>query len=240
MLIVALVLAVIGLAALVTAVVTSNELVAWVCIGASGLGVLLLIVDAVRERAQRRVPVALPSPATGEVGAMVAAADTEIIAPAAVPVVEPVETTVVIEQLGGEADPDNGPEVEGEAEIVGTIDADIAIEDHPDEVVHDEPDYDLPTEDEPDFPVPAEEAAIHVIDEGSLDADYVDGNSVDDDYRDGNSIDDDYRDGNSGDDDYRDESSGDESSIDEPSLDEEAGAEPDDERATTDVQRDQQ
>ena len=220
MLIVALVLAVIGLAALVTAVVTSNELVAWVCIGASGLGVLLLIVDAVRERAQRRVPVALPSPATGEVGAMVAAADTEIIAPAAVPVVEPVETTVVIEQLGGEADPDNGPEVEGEAEIVGTIDADIAIEDHPDEVVHDEPDYDLPTEDEPDFPVPAEEAAIHVIDEGSLDADYVDGNSVDDD--------------------YRDESSGDESSIDEPSLDEEFGAEPDDERATTDVQRDQQ
>ena len=35
MLIVALVLAVIGLAALVTAVVTSNELIAWVCIGAS-------------------------------------------------------------------------------------------------------------------------------------------------------------------------------------------------------------
>lgn len=50
MLIVALVLAVIGLAALVTAVVTSNELIAWVCIGASVLGVLLLIVDAVRER----------------------------------------------------------------------------------------------------------------------------------------------------------------------------------------------
>ena len=50
MLIVALVLAVIGLAALVTAVVTSNELIAWVCIGASVIGVLLLIVDAVRER----------------------------------------------------------------------------------------------------------------------------------------------------------------------------------------------
>ena len=47
MLIVALVLAVIGLAALVTAVVTSNELIAWVCIG-----VLLLIVDAVRERSR--------------------------------------------------------------------------------------------------------------------------------------------------------------------------------------------
>jgi hypothetical protein len=50
MLIVALVLAVIGLAALVTAVVTSNELIAWVCIGASVIGVLLLIIDAVRER----------------------------------------------------------------------------------------------------------------------------------------------------------------------------------------------
>lgn len=54
MLIVALVLAVIGLAALVTAVVTSNELIAWVCIGASVLGVLLLIVDAVRERSASR------------------------------------------------------------------------------------------------------------------------------------------------------------------------------------------
>jgi hypothetical protein len=50
LLIIALVLAVIGLAALVTAVVTSNELIAWVCIGASVIGVLLLIVDALRER----------------------------------------------------------------------------------------------------------------------------------------------------------------------------------------------
>lgn len=50
MLIIALVLALIGLLALVFAVVTSNELVAWVCIGASVLGVVLLIVDAVRER----------------------------------------------------------------------------------------------------------------------------------------------------------------------------------------------
>ncbi|MCT7660169.1 DUF308 domain-containing protein [Mycobacterium deserti] len=52
MLIVALVLAVIGLAALVTAVATSNELIAWVCIGASVLGVVLLIVDAVRDRSR--------------------------------------------------------------------------------------------------------------------------------------------------------------------------------------------
>jgi len=52
MLIVALVLAVIGLAALVTAVVTSNELIAWVCIAASVVGVVLLIVDALRERSK--------------------------------------------------------------------------------------------------------------------------------------------------------------------------------------------
>jgi hypothetical protein len=53
MLIIALVLALIGLVALVFAVVTSNELVAWVCVGASVLGVVLLIIDAVRERQQR-------------------------------------------------------------------------------------------------------------------------------------------------------------------------------------------
>jgi hypothetical protein len=53
MLIIALVLALIGLVALVFAVVTSNELVAWVCIGASVVGVVLLIVDAIRERQQR-------------------------------------------------------------------------------------------------------------------------------------------------------------------------------------------
>lgn len=50
MLIIALVLAGIGLAALVVAVVTSNELIAWVCIGASVVGVLLLIADALRSR----------------------------------------------------------------------------------------------------------------------------------------------------------------------------------------------
>jgi hypothetical protein len=55
MLIIALVLALIGLVALVFAVVTSNELVAWVCIGASVLGVVLLIIDAVRERQRRDV-----------------------------------------------------------------------------------------------------------------------------------------------------------------------------------------
>lgn len=64
MLIIALVLAVIGLAALVFAVVTSNELVAWVCIGASVLGVVLLIIDALRERQRREAgpPAQTPGP----------------------------------------------------------------------------------------------------------------------------------------------------------------------------------
>ena len=73
MLIIALVLALIGLVALVFAVVTSNELVAWVCIGASVLGVVLLIVDAVRERQrgdadedEDRRPGATKTPPTGD------------------------------------------------------------------------------------------------------------------------------------------------------------------------------
>jgi hypothetical protein len=63
MLIISLVLAVIGLAALVFAVITSNELVAWVCIGASVLGVVLLIVDALQERRRRE-----PGPASHDTG----------------------------------------------------------------------------------------------------------------------------------------------------------------------------
>jgi hypothetical protein len=66
MLIIALVLAVIGLAALVFAVVTSNELVAWVCIGASVLGVVLLIIDALRERQRREARTATREPSTGD------------------------------------------------------------------------------------------------------------------------------------------------------------------------------
>lgn len=70
MLIIALVLAAIGLAALVFAVVTSNALVAWVCIGASLLGVLLLIVDALRERrAQTRPGAAEAAQDTDDTGA---------------------------------------------------------------------------------------------------------------------------------------------------------------------------
>jgi hypothetical protein len=65
MLIISLVLAVIGLAALVFAVITSNELVAWVCIGASVLGVVLLIIDALQERQRREA-----GPATHESGSV--------------------------------------------------------------------------------------------------------------------------------------------------------------------------
>ncbi|TDZ79806.1 hypothetical protein DE4585_03554 [Mycobacteroides salmoniphilum] len=50
MLIVALVLAAVGLASLVAAVVTSNEVLAFVCIAAAAIGVVLMIVDAIRDR----------------------------------------------------------------------------------------------------------------------------------------------------------------------------------------------
>ena len=46
MLIIAVVLAVIGLASLVAAVATSNEIFAWVCIASSAMGVILLAADA--------------------------------------------------------------------------------------------------------------------------------------------------------------------------------------------------
>ena len=138
MLMVALVLAVIGLAALVTAVVTSNEIVAWVCIAASSVGVILLVVDAVRERQARR-----------SAGAALADA----------------EATEVIESV----------EADGAEEEID-IDEEIAVEDHPEEVVHDEPEFDTYSDDEPEFPESAEEAALHtvdeddVIDEGAADA----------------------------------------------------------------------
>ncbi|MGH3525354.1 MAG: hypothetical protein ACRDU4_21645 [Mycobacterium sp.] len=66
MLIIALVLAVIGLAALVFAVVTSNELVAWVCIGASVLGVVLLIIDALQERQRREAGTTTKEPRSAD------------------------------------------------------------------------------------------------------------------------------------------------------------------------------
>lgn len=168
MLIVALVLAVIGLAALVTAVVTSNEVVAWVCIGASSLGVVLLIVDAIRERQDRRIT-------TPAVAGVAGGATTEVIeAVESTEVIEAVESTEVIEPVDYadeslDADTDYSEEA-------------VIIEDHPEELVHDEPDYDTYSDDEQEFPEPAEEAALHTVDEDDLDQDGLDqeyGESVD-------------------------------------------------------------
>jgi len=98
MLIVALVLAVIGLIALVVAVVTTNEVIAWVCIAASAVGVVLLVADAIRER-RRPVP-----------AAPIAADDT--------------------------------------ADDTAVIAGEVAAEDHPEEIVHDGPEYDTPVDDD--------------------------------------------------------------------------------------------
>ena len=119
MLIVALVLAVIGLAALVTAVVTSNELIAWVCIGASVIGVLLLIVDALRERSRGDEAVGSDEVDDGDDATTVMPAVTEPEAaedypdePVDVPA-EPEPTTVGVEAHDGvtsDADPADTPE----------------------------------------------------------------------------------------------------------------------------------
>lgn len=151
MLIVALVLAVVSLAALVTAVVTSNEPIAWVCIGLSALGVLLLIIDAIRDRHHRpAAPAVLP------------ADPTEVIAP--VETIAPADPTEVIEPA---IEPfDSEPVVIAEDDLVTDypdLDELERVEDHPDEVVYDEPDYDTPSDDEPVYPVAAEEAAMHTV-----------------------------------------------------------------------------
>ena len=165
MLIAALVLAVIGLAALVSAVVTSNELIAWVCIGASGLGVLLLVVDAIRDRVRRaHAAAAVVSPVE----------TTEVIEPVeTTQVIEPLEATEVIaaveDETGYSAETfapaedlaDDGDDVDENLDEY--LSEEVAEEDHPDELVHDEPDYDTPSDDEPEFPEPAEEAAIHTV-----------------------------------------------------------------------------
>jgi hypothetical protein len=179
MLITALILAVIGLAALITAVATSNELIAWVCIGASGLGIVLLIVDAIRERF--RGPVAPPAvapavvtPAVEEPAVEGSAVEAAAIAESeTTEVIEPIAEAVIVEDEveGGLED---GVEAEfsystadfaDESDIASSdvVDSAIAVEDHPEEVVHDEPDYDLPTDDEVEFPEPAEVAALHIV-----------------------------------------------------------------------------
>jgi len=167
MLIIALVLAVVSLAALVTAVVTSNEPIAWVCIGLSALGVLLLIIDAIRDRHHR----------LGAAPAVLEWDRTDVIVPVdSTEVIEDAEA-VVIDGDGFAADHDSDDEFVADypdadfpaADVYGAdvsgADGYGADDDHPDEVIFDEPDYDTPSDDEPVYPMPAEEAAIHTVTE---------------------------------------------------------------------------
>ena len=160
MLIVALVLAVIGLAALVTAVVTSNEVVAWVCIAASAVGVLLLIVDAVRERKTRRFEAMTGEAEESDPPFIADAENTEII--------EATESTQVIE-AAAETDVlrDVDDDVIADVEMTADVEMNTA-EDHPEELVHDEPEYDMPSDDEPEYSESAEETAVHIVDEETV------------------------------------------------------------------------
>ncbi len=163
MLIVALVLAVFSLAALVTAVVTSNELIAWACIGFSALGVLLLIVDAIRDRNRRPAAGGSSARPLSPAEAVLAAETTEVMEP-----VNDIGEPYAHEDAEGaddedddadDADEDDAEEYEEEYDEVGNE----VVEDHPDELVYDDPEHDLPSDDEPAYPIAAEEAAIHVV-----------------------------------------------------------------------------
>jgi len=141
MLLVSLILAVVGLVALVAAVITNNEMIAWVCIGASSLGVILLIVDAIRERTVQPPPGDLTASDDANTPPFVADADaTDVIESDVVYSTDVVESDVA------------------ETDIVET-------EDYPEELVHDEPEFDMPDDDEPEYAEPAEEAAMHILDE---------------------------------------------------------------------------
>lgn len=110
MLIIALVLALVGLAALVAAVVTSNELIAWVCIGASVIGVLLLIGDALRSRR------------SGDNEADDAAADDTAAAE------DYPEEEAVVTESEQPAEPTDGDTAEADTEIAGVTEADTESE----------------------------------------------------------------------------------------------------------------
>ena len=159
MLLVSLILAVVGLVALVAAVITNNEMIAWVCIGASSLGVILLIVDAIRERTVRP-----PS------GALTASDDAEYSTDA------DFSTDVVEADAEYSTDVVESDVVESDVVETDIVETDffetdvVETEDHPEELVHDEPEYDMPDDDEPydhgpKYAEPAEQSAMHVIDE---------------------------------------------------------------------------
>ena len=153
MLLVSLILAVVGLVALVAAVITNNEMIAWVCIGASSLGVILLIVDAIRERTVQPPPGDLTASDDATAPPFVADADaTDVIESDVVDSTDVIEFDVV----------DSTDVIE--SDVVYSTDV-VETEDHPEELVHDEPEYDMPDEDEPEYAEPAEEAAMHILDE---------------------------------------------------------------------------
>ena len=116
MLIIALVLALIGLAALVAAVVTSNELIAWVCIGASVIGVLLLIADALRARRGGADDGAEHTDGTDEQDTIVAGE----------PVPDHVEDYP--EDEAAVSEPESDPAGESDPEIAGVTDTDSTSE----------------------------------------------------------------------------------------------------------------
>ena len=161
MLLVSLILAVVGLVALVAAVITNNEMIAWVCIGASSLGVILLIVDAIRERTVRPAAGALTASDDAEYSTDVVEADAEYSTDADYPTDADYSPDVV------ESDVVESDVVE--TDVVYSTDV-VETEDHPEELVHDEPEYDMPEYaepeyDEPEYAEPAEQSAMHVIDE---------------------------------------------------------------------------
>lgn len=153
MLLVSLILAVVGLVALVAAVITNNEMIAWVCIGASSLGVILLIVDAIRERTVQPPPGDLTASDDATTPPFVADADSTDV----------IESDVVDSTDVGETDAVYSTDVI-ESDVVYSADV-VETEDHPEELVHDEPEYDMPDDDEPEYAEPAEEAAMHILDE---------------------------------------------------------------------------
>jgi hypothetical protein len=168
MLLVSLILAVVGLVALVAAVITNNEMIAWVCIGASSLGVILLIVDAIRERTVQPPPGDLTASDDATAPPFVADADatdvieSDVVDSTAVGETDVIETDVVDSTVVGETDVIESDVIE--TDVVYTADI-VETEDHPEELVHDEPEYDMPDDDEPEYAEPAEEAAMHILDE---------------------------------------------------------------------------
>ena len=78
-------------------------------------------------------------------------------------VVEPAEVTEIVYE---DEIPSSTDYFAHDTEYVAAateLSPEVVVEDHPEELVYSEPDYDTPSDDEPEFPAPAEEAAIHVV-----------------------------------------------------------------------------